>query len=100
MPKSVHPDVDESPCTAISHGDLAAQNIIVDAEYNIKGYVSPKTLRTRTKPQFSIIDWGFASQLPLQFSVCFPRFLAIEPPQIDTVKICILAAGGLEWRMA
>lgn len=30
----------------------------------------------------SIIDWGFASRLPLQFAVSFPRFLAIEP-QID-----------------
>jgi hypothetical protein len=33
---------------------------------------------------YRIIDWGFARLLPLQFAVGFPRFLAIEPPQIDT----------------
>ena len=28
----------------------------------------------------SIIDWGFARKLPLQFGLGYPRFLNIEPP--------------------
>ncbi|PMD54947.1 uncharacterized protein K444DRAFT_596730 [Hyaloscypha bicolor E] len=65
----VHPDLENSPFL-ISHEDLAPQNIIVDSEYNIKG----------------IIDWGFARLLPLQFAVGFPRFLAIEPVEIDAPR--------------
>jgi serine/threonine protein kinase len=33
----VHPELENSPFL-ISHEDLAPQNIIVDSEYNIKGY--------------------------------------------------------------
>ncbi|KAH8889910.1 hypothetical protein GQ53DRAFT_184200, partial [Thozetella sp. PMI_491] len=51
---------------ALSHEDLAPQNIIVDGENNIKG----------------IIDWGLARRLPVQLAVRFPRFLAIEPPDL------------------
>lgn len=34
----VHPALENSPFL-ISHEDLAPQNIIVDSEYNIKGYI-------------------------------------------------------------
>lgn len=30
-----------------------------------------------------IIDWGFACPLPLQFAIGFPRFLAIEPRELE-----------------
>ncbi|KAK2764992.1 hypothetical protein FQN54_008691 [Arachnomyces sp. PD_36] len=65
--KVVHSALDEQPYMVTSHSDLAGQNIIVDDEYNIKG----------------IIDWGFACQLPLQFAVGLPRFLEIEPRELD-----------------
>ncbi|CAG9947025.1 unnamed protein product [Clonostachys rosea f. rosea IK726] len=51
----------------ISHEDLDPSNIIVDEEYNIKG----------------IIDWGFARRLPSQLAIGLPRFLGIEPSQLD-----------------
>lgn len=37
--KAVYSGLNESSHTVISHGDLAAQNIIIDSDYNIKGYV-------------------------------------------------------------
>ncbi|KAJ4287835.1 hypothetical protein N0V88_007545 [Collariella sp. IMI 366227] len=48
---------------AVSHENLAAHSIIVDADHNITG----------------ITDWTFARALPLQLAFRLPRFLAIEP---------------------
>ncbi|KFY67772.1 hypothetical protein V497_00236 [Pseudogymnoascus sp. VKM F-4516 (FW-969)] len=55
------PDLDQAPCVLV-HGDLTAENIIVDQDFNVK----------------AIIDLGFAEILPLQFSACFPNFLTYE----------------------
>ncbi|KAL1845130.1 hypothetical protein VTK73DRAFT_1064 [Phialemonium thermophilum] len=66
VPRVIH-DLPEASYFVLSHEDLAAQNIIVDDEFNVKG----------------IIDWGFARYLPLQFAAYFPRFLAIEPEVDD-----------------
>ncbi|KFY00197.1 hypothetical protein O988_03455 [Pseudogymnoascus sp. VKM F-3808] len=55
------PDLDQAPCVLV-HGDLTAENIIVGQDFNVK----------------AIIDLGFAEIIPLQFSACFPNFLAHE----------------------
>ncbi|KAF2274411.1 uncharacterized protein EI97DRAFT_128266 [Westerdykella ornata] len=55
------PELENAPF-AIDHGDLAAQNIIVDSEYNITG----------------IIDWGFASKVPAQLAGRLPRLLQLS----------------------
>jgi hypothetical protein len=36
LPAVLHPQLENAPF-AMDHGDLAAQNIIVDCEYNIRG---------------------------------------------------------------
>ncbi|KAI9861204.1 MAG: hypothetical protein M1813_005377 [Trichoglossum hirsutum] len=78
VPEVVHFPLEKSP-TLISHEDLIPENIIVDNEYNIKG----------------IIDWGFATFLPLQFAVYFPRILAIEASQMDAPQPPDVAAFSL-----
>ncbi|KAJ5166677.1 uncharacterized protein N7482_005458 [Penicillium canariense] len=58
--------VTEGKCSsstfAHSHEYLTSQNIIVDNNYNVKGFV----------------DWGFARTLPIRFTLRFPRFLSIR----------------------
>ncbi|KAK4041596.1 hypothetical protein C8A01DRAFT_14662 [Parachaetomium inaequale] len=48
---------------SVSHGNLAAENIIVDSDYNITG----------------IVGWSSARALPLQLAFRLPRFLATKP---------------------
>ncbi|KAI1130331.1 hypothetical protein F5Y10DRAFT_263225 [Nemania abortiva] len=48
----------------IDHGDLNPNNIIVDDKYNIQ----------------SVIDWGFASFVPIIRAASIPRFLWPNPP--------------------
>ncbi|KFZ07804.1 hypothetical protein V501_06207 [Pseudogymnoascus sp. VKM F-4519 (FW-2642)] len=55
------PDLEDSPCVFV-HGDLTAENVIVDEDFNVT----------------AIIDLGFAEIIPLQFSACFPNFLTHE----------------------
>ncbi|KFY74438.1 hypothetical protein V499_05554 [Pseudogymnoascus sp. VKM F-103] len=55
------PDLDNSPCVLV-HGDLTAENVTVDEEFNVK----------------AIINLGFAEIIPLQFSACFPDFLTYD----------------------
>lgn len=84
----VHPALENSPFL-ISHEDLAPQKIIVDSEYSIKWYILTAPIRCnwhRLTGLHRIIDWGFARPLPLQFAVGFPRFLAIEPVEIDAPR--------------
>ncbi|CAI6336757.1 unnamed protein product [Periconia digitata] len=57
----LNPELEDAPF-AMDHGDLAPLNIIVDPEYNITG----------------IIDWGFASKVPIQLAGRLPRFLQLS----------------------
>ncbi|KAH8727369.1 hypothetical protein GQ44DRAFT_582229, partial [Phaeosphaeriaceae sp. PMI808] len=65
----LYPELESAPF-AIDHGDLAPLNIIVDSEYNVTG----------------IIDWGFASKVPVQLAGRLPRFLQLSelalPPSL------------------
>ncbi|KAF1993222.1 hypothetical protein P154DRAFT_625607 [Amniculicola lignicola CBS 123094] len=61
LPQVLYPELEVAPF-AMDHGDLAPMNIIVDSEYNITG----------------IIDWGFASKVPLQLAGRLPRFLQLS----------------------
>ncbi|KAL9024041.1 MAG: hypothetical protein Q9196_006805 [Gyalolechia fulgens] len=45
------------------HGDLSANNVIVDEHFNVK----------------CVIDLGWADFVPLQFAAVYPRFLTHEP---------------------
>ncbi|OBT46060.1 hypothetical protein VE00_02881 [Pseudogymnoascus sp. WSF 3629] len=66
------PDLDDAPCVLV-HGDLTAENVIVDEDFNVK----------------AIINLGFAEIIPLQFSACFPNFLThdfeslYEPVEVE-----------------
>ncbi|KFY31682.1 hypothetical protein V493_00899 [Pseudogymnoascus sp. VKM F-4281 (FW-2241)] len=51
-----------APCILI-HGNMAAENVIVDEDFNVKAIV---------------INLGFAEIIPLQFSTCFPNFSTHE----------------------
>ncbi|KAF1913309.1 hypothetical protein BDU57DRAFT_351133 [Ampelomyces quisqualis] len=55
------PELEHAPF-AIDHGDLAPLNIIVDSRHNVTG----------------IIDWGFASKVPVQLAGRLPRFLQLS----------------------
>ncbi|CAD6446730.1 e5bd8db2-c2ee-4f87-83e1-d4eaa3249300 [Sclerotinia trifoliorum] len=57
LPTVLHPELEDMPF-AIDHGDLSPLNIIVDSELNVTG----------------IIDWGYASKVPIQLAGRFPRF--------------------------
>ncbi|KAH8691063.1 hypothetical protein GQ44DRAFT_744738 [Phaeosphaeriaceae sp. PMI808] len=57
----LYPELENAPF-AIDHGDLAPLNIIVDSEYNVTG----------------IIDWGFASKVPVQLAGRLPRLLQLS----------------------
>ena len=63
---------------AMDHGDFKPDNIIVDEEYNIKGYVEGlnelRSSRTRTDPH-RVVDWSFADMVPISRAAGFPRFL-------------------------
>ncbi|OBT74311.1 hypothetical protein VF21_06877 [Pseudogymnoascus sp. 05NY08] len=78
------PDLDDTPCVLV-HGDLTAENVIVDEDFNVK----------------AIIDLGFAEIIPLQFSACFPNFLTHdfesehEPVEVEYGSS---TDGPLVWR--
>ncbi|KAF2844424.1 hypothetical protein T440DRAFT_484210 [Plenodomus tracheiphilus IPT5] len=57
----LNPELEHAPF-AIDHGDLAPLNIIVDSKYNITG----------------VIDWGFASKVPVQLAGRLPRILQLS----------------------
>ncbi|UNI22291.1 hypothetical protein JDV02_008192 [Purpureocillium takamizusanense] len=57
----------ESPLLALTHSNLAAHKIIVDADCNITG----------------IVDWKLACVRPLEVTLQFPRLLAVEPDEAD-----------------
>ncbi|KAL9132053.1 MAG: hypothetical protein Q9217_000181 [Psora testacea] len=84
MRRFVHYALEEFPYV-VSYEDLAPQNIVVDDNDNIKGYVFLST-GFKGKEQdinaIRIIDWGFARVVPFQF-LAFPRFLTIEPSRLD-----------------
>ncbi|KAL4725663.1 hypothetical protein ACLX1H_007814 [Fusarium chlamydosporum] len=60
--KYLMPELDSAPHVLV-HGDLSPVNIIMDEKNNVK----------------SIIDFGLAEFLPLQFAAAYPRFLTHEP---------------------
>lgn len=63
---------------------MSMTNIISKGEYiSFLALKSPQMhddFLLYTNRSESIIDWGFARKLPLQFGLGFPRFLSIEPP--------------------
>ncbi|KAF1935922.1 hypothetical protein EJ02DRAFT_360414 [Clathrospora elynae] len=68
----LYPELEHAPF-AIDHGDLAPLNIIVNSEYDVTG----------------IIDWGFASKVPVQLAGRLPRFLQLSElilPQSSTLQ--------------
>ncbi|KAK3938555.1 kinase-like domain-containing protein [Diplogelasinospora grovesii] len=97
LPKVLYPWLENAPF-AIDHGDLRANNIIVDADHNITG----------------IIDWAFAVKFPFQVAGGLPRLLQLEPPTLppdevmqqdrktfyDSLKRCCSMADAVAWMMA
>ncbi|KAH8799692.1 kinase-like domain-containing protein [Xylogone sp. PMI_703] len=65
----------------VSHEDLDPSNIMVDDDWNIAG----------------IIDWGFARFLPARLAVSIPRFLAVEPTNLDQLTPSSLAECSLDF---
>lgn len=82
------PELDELPFVLV-HGDLGANNIVADEEGNLERFVLSFPLWTicsffliEENADFanpSIIDFGWAQMMPLQFAAVFPRFLTHEP---------------------
>jgi hypothetical protein len=69
------PDPSET-AFAIDHGDLNPNNIIVDAEFNIQGYVwilNGELACPLIDDHYRIIDWGFAVSAPIQRAAGPPR---------------------------
>lgn len=64
---------------AVEHGDIEPNNIIIDENYNIKWYVGNivRFIYTRLIELLyrSVIDWGFATSVPISKAAGLPRFL-------------------------
>ncbi|KAF9733862.1 hypothetical protein PMIN03_011819 [Paraphaeosphaeria minitans] len=61
LSRVLQPELENAPF-AIDHGDLSPSNILVDSDYNVTG----------------IIDWGFASKVPIHLAGRLPRFLQLS----------------------
>ena len=70
-------DLDLAPYVLV-HGDLSSNNVIIDEHQNILR-LGKNLVMTNHANTFSIIDFGWAELLPLQFAAVFPRFLTHEP---------------------
>jgi hypothetical protein len=73
----LYPELEHAPF-AIDHGDLAPLNIIVNSEYDVTGCVGVKITLVPVTNDNSIIDWGFASKVPVQLAGRLPRFLQLS----------------------
>ncbi|KAL5606855.1 uncharacterized protein BROUX77_004048 [Berkeleyomyces rouxiae] len=68
--------VPEISSFSLSHESLSAENILVDDNYNIVG----------------IVGWGFSRPLPIQYTLRFPQFLAVDydpntvSPEVSDLK--------------
>lgn len=61
--------------------------MMVDSEYNITGYVDVGTASSAYANFFRIIDWGFASMLPIQLAARLPCFLQLQQPILQSSLI-------------
>lgn len=61
---------------ALAHNNITPDNIIVDEDFNIEGYVLTFNPRLQILTNNSIIGWSSAYMVPLCQAAILPRFLA------------------------
>jgi len=78
------PYLDKEPRVLV-HGDLSANNIIMDQHSNLKRLPLVDTQSVYDFANLdSILDLGWAEMVPLQFAATYPRFLTHEPQSHGT----------------